>query len=145
MERSTRQKRAIQAVLDKHNNPLTAPEIQNLALREVPTLGIATVYRSLKALAKEGRVVSVEIPGQMPRYERSNKGHHHHFVCRRCGGVFELARCLAGVKKMAPPRFRVEDHEIILYGTCEACLRRENSKSVKRNGGRLFSRLADRP
>ena len=76
--------------------------------------------------------MSVEIPGQLPRYERSNKGHHHHFVCR-CGGVFELARCLAGVKDGAP-RFRVEDHEIILYGTCEACLRRENSKSVKRTG-----------
>jgi hypothetical protein len=26
---------------------------------------------------------------------------------------------------MAPPRFRVEDHEIILYGSCEACLRKE--------------------
>ena len=35
-------------------------------------------------------MVSVEIPGQMPRYERADKGHHHHFVCRVCGGVFEL-------------------------------------------------------
>jgi Fur family ferric uptake transcriptional regulator len=122
VERSTRQKRAIEAVLEKHKNPLTAPEIQNLALREVPTLGLATVYRSLKSLAKDGRVVSVEIPGQMPRYERADKGHHHHFLCRACGGVFELERCLAGIKKMAPRRFRVEDHEIILYGTCKACL-----------------------
>jgi Fur family ferric uptake transcriptional regulator len=122
VERSTRQKRAIEAVLEKHKNPLTAPEILNLALREVPTLGLATVYRSLRALARDGRVVSVEIPGQMPRYERSDKGHHHHFVCRLCGGVFELERCLAGIRKLAPPRFRLEDHEIILYGACEACL-----------------------
>jgi Fur family transcriptional regulator, ferric uptake regulator len=125
VERRTRQKRAIEAVLEKHNNPLTAPEIQRLAIGEVPTLGIATVYRSLKALSKDGRVVSVEIPGQMPRYERANKGHHHHFLCRVCGGVFELERCLAGIKTLAPPRFRVEDHEIILYGSCEACLRKE--------------------
>ena len=26
---------------------------------------------------------------------------------------------------MAPPRFRVEDHDIILYGSCETCLRKE--------------------
>jgi Fur family ferric uptake transcriptional regulator len=132
VERSTRQKRAIEAVLEKHKNPLTALEILNLALREVPTLGLATVYRSLKALARDGRVVSVEIPGQMPRYERSDKGHHHHFVCRLCGGVFELERCLAGIKKMAPPRFRVEDHEIILYGACEACLLKQNSSSARK-------------
>ena len=125
MERSTRQKRAIEAVLENHNNPLTAPEIQRLAIKEAPTLGIATVYRSLKALAKDGRVVSVEIPGQMPRYERANKGHHHHFLCRVCGGVFELERCLAGIKTMAPPRFLVEDHDIILYGSCESCWRKE--------------------
>jgi Fur family ferric uptake transcriptional regulator len=132
MERSTRQKRAIEAVLEEHKNPLTAPEILNFGLREVPTLGLATVYRSLKALAKDGRVVTVEIPGQMPRYERSDKGHHHHFVCRLCGGVFELARCLAGIKKMAPPRFRVEGHEIILYGTCDACLSKQNSSSLRK-------------
>ncbi len=56
-------------------------------MKEAPTLGIATVYRSLKALAKDGRVVSVEIPGQMPRYERADKGHHHHFLCR-CAAEF---------------------------------------------------------
>jgi Fur family transcriptional regulator, ferric uptake regulator len=132
VERSTRQKRAIEAVLEKHKNPLTAPEILKLALEEVPTLGLATVYRSLKALARDGRVVSVEIPGQMPRYERSDKGHHHHFACRLCGGVFELERCLAGIKTMAPPRFRVEDHDIILYGTCEACLSKQSSSNARK-------------
>ena len=109
MERSTRQKGPIEAVLEKHKNPLTAPEIQRLAVREVPGLGIATVYRSLKALTKHGRVVAVEIPGQMPRYERANKSHHHHFLCRVCGGVFELEKCLARIKTMAPLRFRGED------------------------------------
>lgn len=126
MERSTRQKRAIEAVLEKHANPLTALEILDLALKEVPTLGLATVYRSLKALSRDGRVVSVEISGQMPRYERADKGHHHHFVCRLCGGVFELQKCLSGIKKMAPPRFHVEDHEIILYGACADCFLKRN-------------------
>ena len=89
MERRTRQKRAIEAVFEEHRNPLTALEIDRLAVREAPGLGIATVYRSLKALARDGRVACVEIPGQMPRYELADKGHHHHFLCRVCGGVFE--------------------------------------------------------
>jgi Fur family transcriptional regulator, ferric uptake regulator len=121
VDRSTRQKRAIEAVLRDHRNPLTALEIQGLALKEVPSLGIATVYRSLKSLAKDGQVVAVEIPGESPRYERADKGHHHHFLCRTCGAVFELEKCLEGIRKMAPPKFRVEDHEIILYGACKDC------------------------
>lgn len=121
MDRSTKQKRAIEAVLRNHTNPLTAAEIQELALKEVPSLGIATVYRSLKSLGIDGRVVSVEIPGEPPRYERADKGHHHHFLCRSCGEVFELEKCLEGIKRMAPPGFRVENHEIILYGACSNC------------------------
>jgi Fur family ferric uptake transcriptional regulator len=130
VDRSTRQKRAIEAVLSDRGNPLTAPEIHALASKAVPTLGLATVYRSLKSLTNEGRVVSVEIPGQSPRYERADKGHHHHFLCRECGEVFELEKCLEGIKTMAPPKFRVEDHEIILYGACETCAPKR--KSAKR-------------
>lgn len=129
MIRSTRQKRAIESVLAEQKNPLTAPEIQKLALKEAPSIGLATVYRSLRSLAADGRVVSVEIPGQPPRYERANKGHHHHFLCRSCDGVFELDKCLEGIKTMAPRRFRVDDHEIILYGACESCLSKQ--KPVK--------------
>jgi hypothetical protein len=33
---------------------------------------------------------------------------------------------------MAPPRFRVEDHEIILYGTCEACLLKERPAHARK-------------
>lgn len=128
MERSTRQKRAVETVLEKSRNPLTVPEIHQLATQEAPGIGIATVYRSLKALSSDGRVVAVEIPGQMPRYERANKGHHHHFVCRTCNGVFELEKCLEGIKTLAPRRFRVESHEIILYGLCDQCVQKENPR-----------------
>jgi len=109
-------------VLRTHANPLTAAEIQTLASREVPTIGIATIYRSLKSLASDGQIVSVEIPGQPPRYERADKGHHHHFLCRQCGEVYEIEKCVEGIKSIAPPRFQVDDHEITLYGVCGACV-----------------------
>jgi Fur family ferric uptake transcriptional regulator len=123
VERRTRQKSAIESVLDAHVNPLTAIEIHRLALREVPSIGMATIYRSLRSLIDEGSVVLVEISGQAPRYERANKGHHHHFVCRSCGNVYELQKCLGEVTKMAPTNFRVEEHEITLYGSCATCLK----------------------
>jgi Fur family ferric uptake transcriptional regulator len=133
VDRSTKQKRAIEGVLRNHTNPLSPSEILAFALKEVPSLGIATVYRSLKSLANDGQVVTVEIPGEPPRYERADKGHHHHFLCRICGEIFDLTTCLDGIKKMAPPKFRVEDHEIILYGACKDCA--ATSKPPRRRGG----------
>jgi Fur family ferric uptake transcriptional regulator len=132
VDRNTRQKRAIESVLRNHANPLSPAEILEFALKEVPTIGIATVYRSLKSLSTDRQVVSVEIPGEPPRYERADKGHHHHFLCRTCGEVFDLKTCLDGIKKMAPPKFRVDDHEIILYGACKDCA--PKNKPAKRRG-----------
>jgi Fur family transcriptional regulator, ferric uptake regulator len=119
--RSTKQKRAIEAVLSTHANPLTALEIQQLAAHEVPNIGVATIYRSLKSLTQEGRVVCVGIAGQPPRYERADKAHHHHFLCNDCGRVFELERCVSNISTMAPHNFRVSRHEITLYGSCAIC------------------------
>ena len=119
--RTTRQKEAIKAVIRDLDRPLLPDEIHRLALKSVPTVGIATVYRSLKTLMDDGLVRCVEIPGQPPRYEGTEKGHHHHFHCRACQSVFDLQKCVEGLKKLAPPGFRVTDHEIILYGLCRNC------------------------
>jgi Fur family ferric uptake transcriptional regulator len=122
MERSTRQRRAITEVLTSANAPLTPLEILERAARQVPGLGLATVYRSLRLLLKQGLVSMVDIPGEPPRYEMTGRGHHHHFLCRTCGRVFEIARCVPeDVALLAPPSFQVESHEIILYGKCQDC------------------------
>ena len=119
--RTTKQKEAIKSVLATQEGPLLPDEIHNLALKDVPSLGIATVYRSLKTLQEEGLVSWVEIPGQAPRYERSDKGHHHHFLCQKCHTVFDLEKCVEGIKKLVPAGFQVTDHEITLHGLCKAC------------------------
>jgi Fur family ferric uptake transcriptional regulator len=120
--RTTRQKEAIKSVLEDQDGPLLPDDILRLALKTVPSLGIATVYRSLKNLLDDGLVSCVELPGQPPRYERADKGHHHHFHCRNCGQVFDLQKCVAGgLRNLAPKGFQVTDHEIILYGLCKSC------------------------
>jgi len=88
----------------------------------VPGLGIATVYRNLRALAGDGWLREVELPGDGPsRFEVAGKDHHHHFHCRRCDRVYEVDACPGDLRALAPPGFRPETHEIILYGLCAAC------------------------
>lgn len=86
-----------------------------------PRLGIATVYRTVKAWVDEGKLVQVDLPGAAPRYELAGKGHHHHFLCRACDRVFELSGCPDGLSRLTPRGFAVESHDVVLYGVCAAC------------------------
>ncbi len=55
-------------------------------------------------------------------YERTGRGHHHHFHCRACNRVFELPGCALKEEGAAPEGFVVEDHEIFLFGVCPSCI-----------------------
>lgn len=121
MERDTQQRRAIGAALDEADRPLGPQEVLDAARRRSPGLGIATVYRTLKAWVESGRLQQVDLPGEPPRYERTGKSHHHHFHCRRCDRVYEIDGCPEGLRGLTPPGFSLESHELVLYGRCSAC------------------------
>ena len=121
MQRRTRQRDAIRDVLRDARRPLSPQEILDAAESEVPSLGLATVYRNIKALVAEGWLHPVELPGAPDRYELADQGHHHHFHCRDCDRVFDIEGCPGRLDDMAPGDFQVESHEIILYGLCPDC------------------------
>ena len=122
MERNTRQREAIRQVFDDTDRPLGPHEVLDAAQAYVPALGIATVYRNLKGLVEEGHLQLVELPGESPRYERTGKHHHHHFHCRHCGRVYEVHGCPGDLRHLLPPGFVLDEHEVVLYGRCAACL-----------------------
>ena len=119
--RNTRQLRAIHDVLNGTDRPVSIEEIHHAARVREPTLGVATVYRTVKVLVEAGTVVSIALPGEGPRFELSGKGHHHHFQCNRCGRVFETKACLGNLRRLVPRRFQITGHEIVLYGRCAEC------------------------
>ena len=54
-------------------------------------IGLATVYRTLHALADEGAVDAVRDWGGQTIYRAcGTREHHHHLVCRRCGRTVEV-------------------------------------------------------
>ena len=69
MQRDTQQRRAIRKVLAESGRPLAPDDVLQAGQVLVPSLGIATVYRSLKALVADGWLTEVELPGEVTRYE----------------------------------------------------------------------------
>lgn len=121
--RRTKQQAAIERVIGQSERPLSPGEILAKARRQIPGLSLATVYRGLRRLEEEGLASKVEIPGQPPRFEsrRAAVEHHHHFVCQSCDRVYDIPGCAHGIEEVAPPGFRVESHEIVLFGRCDKC------------------------
>jgi Fur family transcriptional regulator, ferric uptake regulator len=132
MERTTRQRDAIRRTFEIIDRPLSPSEVLDNARDEVPRLGIATVYRTLRALCDENWLTAVEIPGEAPRYERAHKAHHHHFVCRHCRQVFEVAGCADGLSELTPEGFVLESHDIVLAGLCSACAGASSTRKPQR-------------
>ena len=120
-ERQTRQRAAIRRALEAEALALAPAELLAAARREVPGLGVATVYRTLKALVEEGLAVTVDLPGEPARYERTPPGHDHHFRCRACARVYEVPGCARGIAALVPAGFELDGHELVLYGRCGAC------------------------
>ena len=54
------------------------------------TVGLATVYRTLQAMADAGRSTCCAPTTARPSTGRCSTGHHHHLVCRACGRTVEV-------------------------------------------------------
>ncbi|MCC6951716.1 MAG: transcriptional repressor [Phycisphaerales bacterium] len=120
-ERRTRQRENILRVIADAGAPVAPREILTRVQSRLKGLGLATVYRTLKLLAESGVVRLVEIPGDPPRYELADKEHHHHFSCRLCACVYEVPGCCGHFEEHLPAGFRLESHEVILFGICQTC------------------------
>lgn len=122
MQRETRQRKAIRRAFTEAGHPLSPRELHDAAQAYAEGLGIATVYRNIRALEEADWLEPVELPGEPARYEVAGKGHHHHFHCRECDKVYEVEGCPGNLQDVTPEGFRLERHEFVLYGLCETCV-----------------------
>jgi Fur family ferric uptake transcriptional regulator len=121
MGRTTRQRDAITSAIRAAKRPLSPREVLLGAGAVVHALGMATVYRNLKLLVAEGAVQVITLPGESPRYEIKESGHHDHFQCTTCSRVYDVPGCPGDMRRLAPRGFTVERHHVTLYGRCADC------------------------
>jgi len=91
--RFTEARRAILDILGKSLQHLSAEDIYFKVRRINPSVGFATVYRTLDVLTRMGIVQRFDFGDGKARYEliggMGKEEHHHHLVCTGCRKIID--------------------------------------------------------
>ena len=94
-------------------------------LGQVPGVGRATVFRTMKLLSEMGMLCRVLLEDGSLRYRVSRRqDHHHHLVCVSCASVQELDACIAPdvLGDLARSTgYEIEGHWLEFFGRCATC------------------------
>ncbi|MBI4667350.1 MAG: transcriptional repressor [Nitrospinae bacterium] len=127
--KSTIQRDLIVEEFTRSTGHISADELHLKLRAGHPSIGLATVYRTLKILSAAGLAKERRFNDGLIRYEFAGPdgGHHDHMVCLTCGRVEEfenedieeLQRKVAGQHG-----FKMTDHRLEIYGHCAQCASR---------------------
>ena len=119
-QRMTGQRVRLAHYLETKQEAFSAEQINT----ELPGVGRATIYRTLKLLVDAGALCKTAMPDGSPRYKVDDVVHHHHVVCTSCGKVDEfrhpaVERMLRAMRREVPGV--ILGHRLEIFVTCESC------------------------
>jgi Fur family ferric uptake transcriptional regulator len=125
VRRPTRQRAAVEALLVGIDDFMSAQDLHARLRAQGQTVGLATVYRTLQAMATDGDVDMLRTAAGEAVYRQCSTGHHHHhLVCRSCGRTVEVEGPAVEIwadKISAENGFSDVQHTLEIVGTCSGC------------------------
>lgn len=103
----------------------TADRLHEVVRDAIGAISRQAVYDALGMLVRRGLVRRIQPAGSPALYEDRIGDNHHHLICRSCGRTVDIdcaigaAPCLSASD---PHGFRIDEAEVIYWGTCPACL-----------------------
>lgn len=89
MHKKSRQREAIIRFLKSTNSHPTAEAVYEEVRREIPNVGLATIYRNLRLLSESGQIRAFTTSNGETRYD-GNTRDHGHFRCDSCGTILDI-------------------------------------------------------
>ncbi len=130
--RLTPQRMMILAAIHKSDGHTTAEAIHERVKEQYPFVDISTVYRTLQLLKKLHLVTETNLGEGVVEYELSERGRHHHLVCRQCGKTAALddsfLKPLAD-RLLETHGFEADLEHSAIFGICARCSGKEPRSS----------------
>ncbi len=112
-------------VLENSGGHITSSEVLEQVNAIDPSIGRASVFRTLDLLTSLSIVRPTYVESSMtPTYVLMPGGHHHHIICTNCNRVIEFENCgLGAIEAELEARFHVKltGHLLEFYGLCDRC------------------------
>lgn len=128
MKKYSKQREIILESLQNRKDHPTAESLYIDLKRQMPELGIATVYRNLTELCEQGIVKKIKAKVGPDRYDGNIKPHIH-FECKQCGKLIDIYLNEKQEKQISSIKVEVSEaeeiqcdsSEIYLIGICQEC------------------------
>lgn len=129
------QRQVVREILERSDGHPTAQMVFEKARKRMPAISLATVYRNLRLLVKQGVLIESKIGNKPSRFE-TRKERHYHVCCVRCGSLEDLALPYQTaldrrVEQMA--RYQLREHRMEFFGICPRCQGRSHSRPNRAN------------
>lgn len=134
-QRKTPTQAAVIQILETFGAPIALGELYQFIKYSLPKTAFSTVFRVVRRLEQEGKVVAINWPERGSRYEWAGLPHHHHFVCEGCGTILDLTDTLIGYDNQYLSRqtgWQIDSHAIELRGRCQDCQRQASGSGNAR-------------
>ena len=108
------------------DNPVhpTVNELYALVRNKHSNIGMATIYRNLDLLLKEGKVISFHCEGNCERYD-ANTFEHYHMKCNQCGRINDIFAEIVPKNILSilseQTGHNIESYELTFTGVCTEC------------------------
>jgi Fur family transcriptional regulator, ferric uptake regulator len=129
----TNARMAVLQVLESSGGHITSSEVLEQVNAVDPSIGRASVFRTLDLLTSMSIIRPTYIASSMtPSYVLLPDGHHHHIICTNCNRVIEFEDCHLGMLAAELEdklHVHLTGHLLEFYGLCEECIGQQSAVS----------------
>lgn len=122
--RITPQRYAVLKVLANSSEHPSVESIHAKLIEHYPTMSLATVYKTITLLKREGEILELEFSDLGNRYDGRKPYPHPHVICTECGKIIDPSHLdLEEItsKMMEETGFKIMTHRLDFYGLCPNC------------------------
>ncbi|MBM4387907.1 MAG: transcriptional repressor [Deltaproteobacteria bacterium] len=123
--RNTKQRMAVFDTFWRMKGHPNIEDIYAEVRKKHPSVGYATIYRTMKLLVESGIAGMRKFSDGTSRFEALGAGaHHDHLICLKCGGIIEFEnRDIEALQDRVTREheFMPSPHKLEIYGFCRKC------------------------
>lgn len=120
VHRITQQRKSILEIIYRLGHA-TLPEIQDNLTDKGENIALSTIYRSLETLENENVIRRIPSKYGQDFYEFYEQAKHDHFVCLKCGKIYDIPKKRTNVGFLAKEGKYVQEVVTTYYGICNDC------------------------